>query len=94
MSLTPIANGKDALSYAIGEDYDVAIIDELVPGLDGLSLVRGFRAAGCPVPVLFLTSLASVEDRVTGLEAGADDYMMKPFAFSELIARVNALSAA
>jgi two-component system OmpR family response regulator len=86
-----IANGKDALSYAIGEDYDVAIIDRLVPGLDGLSLVRGFRAAGCRVPVLFLTSLTSVEDRVTGLEAGADDYMMKPFAFSELIARVNAL---
>ncbi|MBS4017485.1 MAG: response regulator transcription factor [Dechloromonas sp.] len=87
-----VADGRDALSLAIRELYDVAIVDRMVPGLDGLSLVRSLRAAGTKIPVLFLTSMGGVDDRVEGLEAGADDYLVKPFAFSELTARVNALA--
>lgn len=86
-----VANGQDALAYAVRERYDVAILDRIIPGLDGLSIVRGLRAAGCKTPVLFLTSLAAIDDRVAGLESGADDYLTKPFSVSELIARVNAI---
>ena len=67
------------------------VVDRMLPGLDGLSLVRALRAANVMTPVLFLTSVAGVDDRVEGLDAGADDYLVKPFAFSELLARVNAL---
>lgn len=87
-----LSDGRDALSVGLREPYDVAIIDRMIPGLDGLSLVRGLRGAGSKVPVIFLTSMGGVNDRVEGLEAGADDYLVKPFAFSELLARVNALS--
>lgn len=85
-------NGKHALTLCMEEQYDVAIIDRMLPGLDGLSLVKALRAAQIGTPILFLTSLSGVDDRVEGLEAGADDYLTKPFAFSELIARVTALS--
>ena len=74
------------------EQFDIAVIDRMLPGLDGLSVVRRARAAGIEIPVLLLTALGRIEDRVSGLEAGADDYLVKPFAFSELAARVNALA--
>ncbi len=85
-------NGKQALSLCMEGNFDVAIIDRMLPGIDGLSLVKALRAAQIGTPILLLTSLSGVNDRVEGLEAGADDYLTKPFAFSELIARVTALS--
>ena len=85
------ANGKDGLLMAAAETYDVLIVDRMLPGVDGLALVRHLRAAGVNVPVLFLSALGGVDDRVEGLRAGGDDYLVKPFAFSELLARVEAL---
>lgn len=87
-----IADGRDALFQATSSSYDVLVVDRMVPGLDGLSVVKALRAANVKVPVLFLTSIGGVDDRVEGLEAGGDDYLVKPFAFSELLARVNALA--
>lgn len=88
--LTP--DGLDALHLLSTEQFDVAILDRLLPKMDGVSIVRRARAAGVETAVLMLTALGRIEDRVTGLEAGADDYLVKPFAFSELAARVNALT--
>jgi len=85
------ANGADGLSLAVSNQYDLLVVDRMVPGLDGLSVVRALRSSHSHVPVIFLSSVGSVDDRVEGLEAGADDYLVKPFAFSELIARINAL---
>lgn len=87
-----IKDGRDALLLSIQEPYDLLIVDRMLPGLDGLSVVRSLRAAGARLPVIFLTSMGGVDDRVEGLDAGADDYLVKPFAFSELMARVNALA--
>ncbi|MEQ1769425.1 MAG: winged helix-turn-helix domain-containing protein [Devosia sp.] len=87
-----IEDGRDALSLGVREMYDVIIADRLLPGLDGLSVVKGLRASGRTTPVLFLTAINGVDDRVEGLESGADDYLVKPFSFSELLARVNALA--
>lgn len=87
-----LADGEDCLFQALRESYDVLVVDRMLPGMDGLSLVRALRAAGRKSPVLFLTSVAGIDDRVEGLEAGADDYLVKPFAFMELLARVNALA--
>ncbi|MCT7378094.1 response regulator transcription factor [Chelativorans salis] len=87
-----VADGEDGLFQAMRESYDVLVIDRMLPGLDGLSLVRSLRAAGRKIPALFLTSVGGIDDRVEGLEAGGDDYLVKPFAFSELQARVNALA--
>jgi two-component system, OmpR family, response regulator len=86
------ANGRDGLFLAAGEARDVMIVDRMLPGLDGLSVVKALRATGAKVPVLFLTTMSGVGDRVEGLEAGGDDYLVKPFAFAELLARVNALA--
>lgn len=86
------ANGRDGLFLAAGEPYDVMVVDRMLPGLDGLGIVRTIRAAGVATPVLLLTAMDAVNDRVEGLDAGADDYLAKPFAFSELVARVGALS--
>ncbi len=86
-----LANGQDGLYQATRETYDALVVDRMLPGLDGLSLVRALRAANVMTPVLFLTSVSGVDDRVEGLDAGGDDYLVKPFAFSELLARVNAL---
>ena len=86
-----LLEGRDGLYQATHEKYDVLIVDRMLPGLDGLSLVRAVRAAAVETPVLFLTAIAGVDDRVEGLDAGADDYLVKPFAFSELLARVHAL---
>lgn len=85
-------DGLDAIHLLSTEQFDVAILDRMLPRLDGVSIVRRARAAGIEVPVLLLTALGRIEDRVTGLEAGGDDYLVKPFAFSELAARVNALA--
>ena len=83
--------GRDGLFRAAGEDWDLLIVDRMLPGLDGLGVVRTLRGAGVSTPVLFLTTLGGIDDRVDGLNAGADDYLVKPFAFSELSARVAAL---
>jgi len=85
------ASGPEGLICATGDSFDLLIVDRMIPGLDGLNLVRSLRAADQHTPVLFLTALGGVEDRVSGLNAGGDDYLVKPFAFSELAARVAAL---
>jgi two-component system, OmpR family, response regulator len=85
-------DGRDGLFLAAGEAYDVLIVDRMLPGLDGLAIVKTVRAAGIQTPALFLTTMAGIGDRVEGLEAGGDDYLVKPFAFAELQARVNALA--
>jgi two-component system OmpR family response regulator len=86
------ANGRDGLFLALDQTYDVVIMDRMLPGMDGLSVVKSMRAGGMDTPVIFLTALGGVGERVEGLEAGADDYLVKPFSFSELNARVNALA--
>ena len=83
--------GRDAIFHATGETYGVLIIDRMVPAIDGLSVVKAVRAAGVETPVIFLTAMDGVDDRVEGLEAGGDDYLVKPFAMTELLARVAAL---
>jgi len=85
------ASGAEGLICAMGNGFDLLIVDRMIPGLDGLTLVKSLRTAGRHTPVLFLTALGGVEDRVSGLNAGGDDYLVKPFAFSELVARVAAL---
>lgn len=85
-------NGRDGLLMATGEPYDVMIVDRNLPAMDGLSLVKAARGSGTRTPALFLTTMDGVDDRVAGLEAGADDYLVKPFAFAELLARVGALA--
>jgi two-component system OmpR family response regulator len=84
-------NGPDGLHLATTSDYDALVLDRMLPGLDGLSVVRALRAAEKTVPVLILSALAHVDERVKGLRAGGDDYLPKPFAFSELHARLEAL---
>ena len=84
--------GRDGLFLAMSENFDLLIIDRMLPEMDGLTLVKTLRAARVETPVLFLTTMAGIDDRVTGLNAGGDDYLVKPFAFSELVARVKALS--
>lgn len=86
-----VLTGTDALQHARSEAYDLLILDVMMPGLDGWEVLRMVRAAGKEVPVLFLTARDGVDDRVKGLELGADDYLIKPFAFSELLARVRTL---
>jgi two-component system OmpR family response regulator len=85
------ATGTEGLAYALASDFDLLIVDRMIPGLDGLNLVKSLRGTGQHTPVLFLTALGGVDDRVSGLNAGGDDYLVKPFAFSELVARVAAL---
>ena len=86
------ATGRDGLMLAAGETYDVIVLDRMLPEIDGLAILRTIRASGVKTPVLLLTALGGIDDRVEGLEAGADDYLVKPFAFAELLARVNALA--
>ena len=85
------ADGREGLFLATSEDYDALIVDRMLPQVDGLTLVQTLRASNRHVPVLFLSALGEVDDRVRGLEAGGDDYLTKPFAFSELKARLEAL---
>lgn len=86
------ANGREGLFMAASGGFDVIILDRMLPIVDGLTLVKTVRGAAIRTPILFLTNLAGIDDRVEGLQAGADDYLVKPFAFSELVARVNALA--
>lgn len=85
------AEGREGLLQAASGEYDALIVDRMLPGLDGLGIVRTLRASGNRTPALFLSALGEVDDRVQGLRAGGDDYLTKPFAFSELHARVEAL---
>ncbi|MBX6321640.1 MAG: response regulator transcription factor [Rhodospirillaceae bacterium] len=85
------ANGRDGLFLATSGGFDLVIVDRMLPELDGLSVVQALRAARVSTPILVLSALGQVDDRVSGLRAGGDDYLTKPFAFSELLARVEAL---
>jgi len=85
------ADGEIGLTLALSRPYDMAIIDRMLPKMDGLKLVEGIREQGNSTPVLFLSALSEVDDRVKGLKAGGDDYLTKPYAFVELLARVDAL---
>ena len=91
-SVDLIANGSEGLVQATVGIYDVMVVDRMLPGLDGLTLVKTLRATTNTTPVLFLTSLGGVDDRIEGLHAGGDDYLVKPFAFGELSARIMAIS--
>jgi two-component system, OmpR family, response regulator len=84
-------DGREGLMLAAGQPYDAMIIDRMLPGLEGLAIVKTIRAAGSQTPVIMLTTKSQIGDRVEGLEGGADDYLVKPFAFAELNARLNAL---
>ena len=84
-------DGREGLFLADGKGYDAIIVDRMLPYIDGLSLIQALRAKGDATPALFLSALGQVDDRVRGLKAGGDDYVTKPFAFSELLARVEAL---
>ena len=86
-----VADGRDALDYAAGGDYDGIILDWMMPGLDGIQVLEALRGRGVATPCLMLTARDAVQDRVAGLDAGADDYLPKPFATSELLARVRAM---
>ena len=85
------ATGPEGLARALGGAHDTIIVDRMLPGLDGLTLIKTLRNEGVRTPVLVLSALGKVDDRVTGLKAGGDDYLVKPFAFSELLARLDVL---
>ncbi len=84
-------DGKEGLYLAAGGAYDLLVVDRMLPGMDGLAVVRALRRSGVHTPVLFLTALSGIDERVSGLDAGGDDYLAKPFSFAELEARVRAL---
>ena len=84
-------NGEDGLHMALNEPYDVAVIDIMLPKIDGLTMIEEMRISGINIPVLILSAKRTVDDRVKGLKTGGDDYLTKPFAFTELLARVQAL---
>lgn len=86
-----VSNGEDALSYALSREYDGIVLDIMMPGLDGIEVLKRLRREGVLSPVLFLTARSEVSQRVEGLDAGADDYLPKPFSTSELLARVRAM---
>jgi two-component system, OmpR family, response regulator len=86
-----ITDGTDGLHMAQGEPYDLLIVDRMLPGIDGLTIVEKVRESDSQTPILFLSALGEVDDRIKGLRAGGDDYLTKPFSFSELLARVDAL---
>ncbi len=84
-----LADGAEASRYAATGVYDLLVLDRMLPGLDGLEVLRGLRAGGVATPAIFLTARSSVADRVEGLDAGADDYLVKPFSFAEFLARIR-----
>lgn len=87
-----VSDGRDGVMLAMEGAYDAIVVDRMLPGIDGVTLVRTLRGAGVTTPILFLTARGGIDDRVEGLDAGGDDYLIKPFAFSELMARLNALT--
>ena len=90
-SVDTVADGREALDYAHSEQYDGIILDVMMPKLSGLEVLRTLRQEGCRTPVLLLTAKSEIEDRIEGLDSGADDYLPKPFAMGELLARVRAM---
>ena len=90
-SVDAVYNGNDGYDYAVGGSYDGIVMDIMMPGMDGLQVLHALRAAGIKTPVLLLTAKGDIEDKVNGLDAGADDYLPKPFAAAELLARVRAM---
>jgi two-component system, OmpR family, response regulator len=90
-SVAQFSDGREGLLAAMEQPFEVMVIDRMLPGLDGLSVVKQLRAANVATPVIFLTSMSGIDDRVIGLKAGADDYLVKPFAIPELCARIEAL---
>lgn len=86
-----VANGIDALDLFLGQSFNLFIIDVMMPGLNGIQLCKHLRGNSIPIPILMLTAMGTIDDKVTGLEAGADDYLVKPFHLKELLARVAAL---
>lgn len=91
-SVDHVTDGREALSYCLYQTCDIVILDRMMPGIDGLSVLKALRAARKDVPVLFLTAMGQIDDRVEGLSAGGDDYLVKPFHFSEFLARVAAIT--
>ena len=91
-SVDHVTDGREALSYCLYQTCDIVILDRMMPGMDGLSVLKALRAARKDVPVLFLTAMGQIDDRVEGLSAGGDDYLVKPFHFSEFLARVAAIT--
>lgn len=91
-SVDPVYNGADALNYGLSENYDVIILDIMMPKMNGLEVLEKLREEGIHVPILMLTAKSQIEDRIQGLDKGADDYLSKPFAMGELLARVRAMS--
>lgn len=91
-SVDAVSDGGEALLYLDGADYDAVVLDIMMPKVDGLTVLRTLRARGGAVPVLLLTARDTVSDRVAGLDAGADDYLIKPFALEELLARLRVLT--
>lgn len=90
-SVDHVGNGTDALDYLLHGDYDAAVLDVMMPGMDGISVVKCVREKGKTIPILLLTAMGETVDKITGLDAGADDYLAKPFDAGELLARVRAL---
>ncbi|HIC67764.1 MAG: response regulator transcription factor [Paracoccus sp. (in: a-proteobacteria)] len=86
-----LTDGREALSQAMSAGYDLLILDRMMPGLDGLSVLKSLRAARIDAPAILLTAMGAVDDKVAGLRSGADDYMVKPFAFVELLARIDTI---
>lgn len=91
-SVDVVYNGRDALDYLEGQEYDGAVLDIMMPGMDGLTVLKNIRSAGNGVPVLLLTAKSGVDDRVEGLDGGANDYLTKPFDTRELLARIRAMT--
>lgn len=91
-SVDAVYNGPDALDYLETDNYDAAILDIMMPGMDGLSVLKKLRANGSQLPVLLLTARSEIDDRVNGLDSGADDYLTKPFSMKELLARIRAIT--
>lgn len=91
-SVDAVYNGQDALDYLSNAEYDAAILDIMMPKIDGLTVLKKIRASGISVPVLILTAKSEVDDRVLGLDSGADDYLTKPFAINELLARLRSIT--
>lgn len=91
-AVDPVHDGREAMAYLEAGNYDAVILDIMMPGMDGLEVLRQLRRRGDPVPVLLLTARSEVEDKVTGLDAGANDYLTKPFSTAELLARIRAMT--
>jgi two-component system response regulator ArlR len=90
-SVDAVYNGRDAFDYAVSGNYDGLILDIMMPGMDGVEVLRRLRAQGSDTPAIFLTAKSEIDDRIVGLDAGADDYLPKPFDMGELLARVRAM---